>query len=164
MKKRISEYIEWISKKRKIIIVLIVMIILIPVILYWMLITPSKIGFIRSSNVGDFIGYYGAVLGGGLTLWGVRLSIEYQKESNRKEKAIQFKPILEFTNISKPEQVLPTREVSLGVPGHSINTGQKKDDTEGPHYFCINQKHSVEFNILITNNGRGETANAILKS
>ncbi len=52
----------------KYIIVAVLVLFFLPLALYLILITPSRIGIVDRSDVGAWIGYYGGVLGGVITL------------------------------------------------------------------------------------------------
>lgn len=122
--------------------------IVLPIMLYYMFITPSKFGFIKPDDTGAWLGYYGAILSGAITLSGVLVTIKYHEKENDKNKSIEYKPILELTDLNFPEKIVPFRTVSLGIPTYGT-----------PDY--INKKIEKEIqNLRITNNGRGETLDA----
>lgn len=115
-----------------------------------MFITPSKFGFIKSEDTGAWLGYYGAVLGGAITLCGVLITIKYHEKENDKNKSIEYKPILELTALDFPEEIVGFRNVSLGIPTYGT-----------PDYLKENIEKEIQ-NLCITNNGRGETLNALI--
>lgn len=147
----------------KYILVAVLVLIFLPLWLYLILITPSRIGIVDRSDVGAWIGFYGAVLGGAITLLGVWLTIKNQEKESRQEKAIQFKPILNLIDIQFPENLIGYREVGLGVTGYSNHTGST-GESHSPRYFLINQSNKISFYLTIKNDGRGETSNAYLKT
>lgn len=61
-----------------------------------------ELTFINSNNYDAWIGYYGAILGGSLTLTGVWWTIKDQNNKRREELAVQYRPILTFceSNVS----------------------------------------------------------------
>lgn len=143
--------------KIKIIIIIIFLILIFPISLYIILTTPSQIGFIYRGDVGAWIGYYAAILGGALTLLGVYATIKNQEKTNREEKAVQFKPILTLAADSEIPVLIGYREIGLNVPGYSSNTKAP------PKYISKNEKEKETFFFIIKNKGRGETSNAKLK-
>lgn len=72
----------WI-KNHKVIFSLIILIIfiIIPILFY----TPSHIGIIPRDEVGNVLSYYGAILGGLLTIFGVAWTLYYQEEEHKKD-------------------------------------------------------------------------------
>ena len=79
----------------------------IPPLINWIVTfeNPLGFGFIIEANRGDWINFYGAIIGGGVTLGGVYWTIQYEKkmriedkdelEDQRKENlAIEYRPIL----------------------------------------------------------------------
>lgn len=128
-----------------------------PFSLYYLFITPSDYGIIKPEDTGDWLGFYGAVLGGFLTLLGVWLTISYQKEQDNLQRAIEFKPILELTDVEVPQEIIASREVSLGIPV-TYPIGE-----EEPAYASY-RENMFSFVLLFTNNGRGETSNAKIES
>jgi len=147
------------KKHSNIIIATIFLLIIIPLTLTLILRTPSSIGIVNPLDVGGLIGYYGSILGGALTLIGVWATLKHHEKSERKERSIQFKPILDIANNSKAPALIPTREVRINVPGYSDHTRSSP-----PKYISQNEKRKETFFLVLQNKGRGETANAVLKS
>lgn len=143
--------------RKKLILLIIfgfIVLIIIPIILYYLYVTPSKFGFIKPEDTGAWIGYYGSVLGGIITLSGVWITIRYYEKENKINKSIEYKPILVLTGLSVPEKILKSCKVSLG-----IQTLSSSDRTPGYIHKNVNKE---VLNLCITNNGRGETSNAYL--
>ena len=147
----------------KYMLIVVLILIFLPLSVYFILITPSRFGIIDRSDVGAWMGYYGAVSGGAVTLTGVWFTIKQQEKSNKQDKAIQFKPILDITDISHSKDMTSYREVGLGVTGHSTRVGES-NDFQLPHYFSFNQDNKITFPLTITNKGRGETSNARIRT
>lgn len=125
------------TSKWKLGCIALVLLVIAPVCLYWLVCTPNPWGwgFIKPEDTGAWLTFYGAVLGGFLTLGGVWWTIQKQDGIRKSDLAIRdeekrrdlhqlYKPILDFTN--------PTIEVT--------------DD-----YLIIN--------FTIENVGRGEATN-----
>lgn len=139
------------KKTTKYIIVAVLVLIVIPLALYLILTTPSRVGIVDRADVGAWIGYYGAVLGGAITLIGVWLTIKNQEKESRQEKSIQFKPILNLKDIQSPKKLIVYREVELGVSRYS-------SESHSSQYFLFNQNNKIPFCLTIKNDGRGETS------
>lgn len=56
--------------------------------------TTSPIGFITPDKQETWIGFFGSIIGGGTTLFGVWWTINDQKEQREKDLAIQYRPYL----------------------------------------------------------------------
>lgn len=134
-----------------------VLLVVFPAGLYFILTTPSRIGFIDRTEVGAWMGYYAAILGGSLTLLGVYATIKNQEKSKMEEKAVQFKPILDIATNSEIPTPIGYREVGLNVMGYSTKS---KGESE---YIFKNQTQKETFFFVLKNKGRGETSKAILK-
>lgn len=77
---------EKITRKNLLALLLITVALLImPVLIYFVAITPGKRGFIRENDAGSWLGYYGAVFGGAITLIGVWWSIHKQEETRKED-------------------------------------------------------------------------------
>ena len=144
-------------------LIVVLILIFLPLSVYFILITPSRFGIIDRSDVGAWMGYYGAVLGGAITLAGVWVTIKQQEKSSKQDQAIQYKPILDITKFFTSTNGVSYREVGLGVTGHSTRVGES-NDFQLPHYFSFNQDNKITFPLTITNKGRGETSNARIRT
>lgn len=148
------------TKKVVLVITLILLVILIPIVLYKILTTPSSIGIISNDHVGDFIGYYGAVLGGLLTLAGVLITIKFQETSDQKDRAAQYKPILTLVDESteKPSQ----SSIKYSNIGLSLTLYDKANDKD-PFWYESASDYKLKWYFKIKNKGRGETVDAKLE-
>ena len=63
-----------------------------PFIINWLLNLSSKWGFITTDNYDAWVGYYGAIIGGALTLGGVWWTIKEQNRQRKEDLRIQYKP------------------------------------------------------------------------
>lgn len=77
---------------------LILFCIISPFPIYYIFNTPSPMGFIAKTDVGSWMGYYGAVLGGFMTLAGVWWTIKDQEKKRRLDLIAQYKPILTISS------------------------------------------------------------------
>ncbi|WP_226646112.1 hypothetical protein [Mesobacillus subterraneus] len=146
---KLEKLIDIIRRRKLIFLILLSFIILVvlPILLYCLFITPSDFGFIKPNDTGAWLGYYGAVLGGAITLSGVLITIRFQQKENDKNRSIEYKPILELAGSDFPKEMIPFRTVSLGIPTYGTPDFPK-------HYKEI-EKQTIE--LCITNKGRGET-------
>lgn len=101
--------------------------------------TPSPIGFITPDNQETWIGFFGSIIGGGTTLFGVWWTINDQKEQRKKDLAIQYKPIIDIT-----------RDTS--------------NDNNFNEYYAHEELNELYLPITVTNLGRGEALNIIIKN
>lgn len=144
-------------KNKRVLIIFAILIIIIPLILYKILTTPSIIGIINIAHVGDFIGYYGAVLGGLLTLAGVRVTIKRQEISDNKNRAAQYKPILTLVNQTTEELIQTSiRYSNIGIAIQYF--GRAEDDK--PFWYESPSDYTLKWYYKIKNEGRGETTDA----
>lgn len=70
-------------------ITLIVIFIMVPISFY--VENPWGIGFIPRSEAGNVLGYYGAILGGGLTIFGVAWTLDRQNKEHKDSLKLQKK-------------------------------------------------------------------------
>lgn len=70
------------------------------VIIQWLVTVPNPLGlgFITPESQDTWINFFGAVIGGGVTLVGVWWTIKNQEEQRRNDLAIQYRPIIIFNN------------------------------------------------------------------
>ena len=93
------------KKTVKIIVVIISLLIcffgIIPLFINFLVNTtnPFGIGFINQENKETWINFFGSIIGGGLTLFGVWWTINNQEKQRKKDLAIQYKPLFELNNI-----------------------------------------------------------------
>lgn len=73
-------------KIAKIILISILLFITTPLILFWIVCTPCPWGwgFIKPEDTGAWLGFYGAVLGGCITIW--RCMVDNKKSSKHKKR------------------------------------------------------------------------------
>ena len=115
---------------------------------WWIISEKSLIGFIRYENMDAWIGFYGSIIGGVLTLFGVWWTIADQEKKRREELAIQYQPILSANLIELKEKDKLCSELTL-LFNHD---GFSDNDLELAPYM-----------IELTNLGRGEIRNTTIK-
>lgn len=130
---------DFIKRNYLIIIVAICFFAFVPPITNLLVTTSSPIGFITPDNQEIWIGFFGSIIGGGATLFGVWWTIKKQEEQRENDLAIQYKPIIDITR-----------------------------DTSHDDYFneCYvhEELNELYFPIIITNIGRGEALNITIKT
>lgn len=93
------------KKTVKIIVVIISLLIcffgIIPLFINFLVNTtnPFGIGFINQENKETWINFFGSIISGGLTLFGVWWTINNQEKQRKKDLAIQYKPVFDLRNI-----------------------------------------------------------------
>lgn len=63
--------------------------VVLPIILYLIIITPSSIGIIRAQDSGAWLGFYGSIIGGTMTLLGVWWTIKEQDKLRKTDLVLQ---------------------------------------------------------------------------
>lgn len=89
---RLIEYTRkhWI----KLLFVAVILFIVVPILIY----LPSPMGIIPRNEAGNVLGYYGAVLGGAMTLGGVAWTIYDQNKQRKEELTLLYRPYLIFSD------------------------------------------------------------------
>ncbi len=90
-------------------------------------------GYLKPGSESQWIGFYGAVIGGALTLIGVWWTILQQKKLRKIDLAIQYKPYL-----------IITKQIALDLAEF------------GSSIFREDGKQNLVFDLNIKNDGRGE--------
>lgn len=83
---------DFIKRNYLIIIAVICFFAFIPPITNLLVTTPSPIGFITPDAQETWIGFFGSIIGGGTTLFGVWWTIKEQTRQRREDLAIQYMP------------------------------------------------------------------------
>ena len=123
---------------KKTVIVLILVIVGLPVIV----LCPSDIGIIPRDIGIAIVGYAGAILGGLLTLYGVKWTIEDSNANRKRELDLQYCPILTSDVVEKKEPIYNSCSELTILYSH----------------ICFSKTDTKDMNKLIkfTNVGRGE--------
>jgi len=130
---------KWfLNKSKKTIIILILVIVCLPVIV----LCPSDIGIIPRDIGIAIVGYAGAIIGGSLTLYGVKWTIDDSNANRKKELDLQYCPILTSDVVEKKEPIYNSCSELTVLYGHP----------------CFSRTDAKDMNKLIklTNVGRGE--------
>ena len=91
-------------------LMLIIGFILVSFFIYWIIITPSPIGIIKADDSGSWMAYLGAIVGGLLTLEGVRRTIKKHDEWRVEDRRTSVAPFMTYTVDCEmqSDKVLPT--------------------------------------------------------
>lgn len=132
-------------------------VLIIPLIINILFKNDLGIEMLRSEwTAGEALSFYGAVLGGLITLGGVWLTIKDERKKQKTENAIAYKPIIELVKCNKPlnsGELIKKIFVTFCI---SVDNDSKKDY----NYFLKQQHEETTFTRLIfKNKGRGETFN-----
>ena len=160
----------------KVIGVLIIVFYIVPLAVNFWVTIPSSIGFIVENKQDVWIGFYAALIGGGMTLLGVAWTIRYA-EKNRKEDllkreqelgvefenreqeakrtlAIQYKPILTVSyDANFPAEAKYEKFYTKNILGLMPKKFDGKDDEK-----------RIVISLDLLNIGRGEANNLVIKS
>lgn len=139
-----------------------------PAINFWVS-TPSVIGFITVEKQDTWIGFYAALIGGGVTLAGVIITILYNERARKDDLAKrETEQKAEFdrrnleTKVNLAAQFKPILTVSFDTRVCDIRGYCKKKNilnlTEDPPPSSLNQKRMV-LSLVLSNIGRGEARN-----
>lgn len=100
----------------KSILVILVVLILLPFILNFFMHYPTMIGFIDENNQDGWIGYFGAVIGGFVTLLGVKITLDHQRKQDKDNKEKEQKKFQEELRL----QYLPYLDITYNENDNSI--------------------------------------------
>lgn len=97
------------------IIGIFVVIFIIPSFIHFLVYTKSPLGFIEEGKQDVWISFFGSVIGGILTFLGVVLTLNQQDRQQKKEKLIEYQPILKISlsTIANTENTLSENTVSF---------------------------------------------------
>lgn len=122
--------------------VIILFLILSPWITHFLVTTPTCIGFITPENQDTWIGFFGAIIGGGATLVGVWWTI-YSQETQRKEDlAIQYKPVLSLIFLNETTIDYPITNTVLSFSFELKNIGRGELTNISVEYTQYNSPYS----------------------
>lgn len=120
-------YKSFYGEYKPIIVVAFILLAVLPVCLYILARTPSPIGFMEPEDARVWLTYYGAIVGGGIALWGVAWTINYQRLSRKEDLAIQFKPMVKFIKHSKLKCSVSKKGYEVNLNIVNIGRGEIKD-------------------------------------
>lgn len=169
---------------KKIILVLLVILTIVfflPPFVNYIVSTPSIFGYIPLNEKDTWIGFYGAIIGGLLTLLGVGWSISYTERARKKDQenhererkeelnrrdekfkndlSVRYKPILDIT--CHPDLIADNENFSLSkYDGIYIQNNISLCDRQ---VFQTNEKR-LNVILIINNIGRGEAIDLLIES
>lgn len=65
---------------------------------WWVISTPSPLGFIEPQHQEAWLGFFGSIIGGALTIFGVWWTLERQEEQRREDMILHYLPILTISD------------------------------------------------------------------
>lgn len=94
---------------------IVVVIFIVPFLVHFLVYTKSPFGFIEEGKQDLWISFFGSVIGGVLTFLGVVLTLNQQDRQQKKEKQIEYQPILKISlsNIANTENTLSENTLSF---------------------------------------------------
>lgn len=108
---------------------------------------------------GDLLAYYGAVLGGIITLVGVSITLNYQSEMSRRDDDVKYKPILRLDSVlGEYAEFIARRELKVLYP-YSCSLA---DDNEYENLSSRPMEDMYSFHLIFENKGRGEATDITL--
>lgn len=133
-KKELMSLRKMFTKYKEIILFAILILLVVPICLYVLAFTPSSIGFMEPEDARAWLGYYGAIVGGGMTLWGVAWTMSNQRKYEKKRDDERKKDI---SNLYRPILCFEKSEI--------IEVIENKGDA-----------YIIKLALYIKNSGRGE--------
>lgn len=151
MKKWVKGIIIWIA--------IILLIFGIPLLINILFKHNFGVKWIQSEwSAGEALSFYGALLGGFITLFGVAITLKNENKKRINEEAILYKPILTFEGIDENIKCL-IGNVYIGYPISVTN-----DDEDNMNLFFEQQGGKIrKCRLDIKNSGRGETYNTVIE-
>lgn len=108
--------------KNRIIIGVIIIFIFIPVMIYLVAAVenPFGLGFIKKGDTGVWLGYYGSIIGGSITLVGIWYTINYQTSVRKEDKIIDALPYLVIATASFSSDNSNNINLCLLIENHGV--------------------------------------------
>ena len=128
---------KFIQDNKKLLLSFLFLVILFPTVI----LVESPIGIIPTAIGETIISYGGAILGGFLTLYGVWWTIEVNKEKEREDKALQYRPVLQY-------------DICENTHTHQQN-GEINFWFDSEYFDNVNREY-LPYMIRLENVGRGE--------
>lgn len=142
---------DFIKRNYLIIILAICFFAFVPPITNLLVTTSSPIGFITPDNQETWIGFFGSIIGGGATLFGVWWTINDQKEQREKDLAMQYRPYLKLDKSDIQFHPIFSKQPTF-EPNENNEPVFKKNEIIDLSKFNIK--------ISLVNTGRGEIVKA----
>ncbi len=113
-------------------------------------------------SAGDFLTYYGSVLGSLITLAGVVITLKHQDRESLKNDLVKYKPILDLEDVIQRRTYFGgSREIIVRESQvYYIGKGEKEAQSRQQFDYINNEFQT--FHIVIKNKGRGETTESFL--
>lgn len=154
----------------KMLLVSIIVLFTIPLIVNYIIKTPSKFGFINEVNISAWISFYGSVVGGLLTLVGVVYTINKQDEFNKLDKIAQddlneknaimeyfpnfnFSYSNEISDSKSFTELCTSRDVCDDFAGVIIIKNVGSNNAKNLRIQCINKNENYKSELISLNNG-----------
>lgn len=163
MVKKIFEILKDKNIRRGIIFFIAVFLLIIPIFINLLFKIYIDNLFSAEWSAGDMLSFYGSILGGCLTLFGVMITLKHQEKDSLERDLIKYKPILDVETIESFRDYFGgNRDIILrNQYGSYFNT---EDSSFVQQTDLIDSEASQKFHVLIKNKGRGETTESILKN
>lgn len=163
MVKKIFEILKDKNIRRGIIFFIAVFLLIIPIFINLLFKIYIDNLFSAEWSAGDMLSFYGSILGGCLTLFGVMITLKHQEKDSLERDLIKYKPILDVETIESFRNYFGgNRDIILrNQYGSYFNTEDRRFVQQTD---LIDSEASQIFHVLIKNKGRGETTESILKN
>lgn len=154
----------------KMLVISIFFLLTMPLIVNYIIKTPSKFGFINEVNMSAWISFYGSVVGGLLTLVGVVYTINKQDEFNKLDKIAQddlneknaimeyfpnfnFSYSNEISDSKSFTELCTSRDVCDDFAGVIIIKNVGSNNAKNLRIQCINKNENYKSELISLNNG-----------
>lgn len=147
----------------KICVFVILFIFLIPLIVNFIVETPNPfgLGFINDSNKDTWISFFGSIIGGSITLIGVIWTINYEKKAREEDfKTQEERRQEDFNN----QEVQRKKDLAIQYKPIIDIIRDTSHDNYFNEYYVHEELNELYLPITITNLGRGEALNIIIKN
>ena len=114
-------------------------------------------------EAGDLLSYYGSLLGGIITLFGVIMTLNYQTKQSERDDSIKYKPILKIASVENTYPEFIGRHEFRGY----FPVQYSKDDINKKARESLFEKQMesvTSFHVILENKGRGEAVDVSLNS
>lgn len=164
MVNNLREIVKNIKHRRIIIIIIFYLLLIVPFFINILFKIYINDFFSAEWSAGDFLTFYGSVLGGGITLFGVIITLKHQEKNNIERDLVKYKPILSIESVESNRPFFgPNRNLIFNnqYGAYAI------EDEKNPKFVAQRElfdKSTQSAHVFIKNKGRGETTEAFIKS
>ncbi|MFP3768017.1 hypothetical protein U5M32_07950 [Streptococcus sp. TATVAM-FAB35] len=151
------------KNKKIIILVSVILVVIVPIFInlsFKVYLAPL---FTAEWGAGDLLSYYGSLLGGIITLFGVVMTLNYQTKQSEKDDLIKYKPILKIASVENTHpEFIGRHEFRVYFP-----VQYSKDDINKKVIKSLFEKQMesvTSFHMILENKGRGEAVDVSLNS